>query len=135
MAASVSSVSAHETVTLDSLKWKHRVVLLPPLDSSESNDVWALYAAELRDRDVILFRGVQGVYRQWFPRRTPPRVLKVPPKIRTKVDDRVALIGKDGGIKRQWKTEDWDLPTEVFARIDTMPMRQQEMRAKARRGR
>ena len=42
------------------------------------------------------------------------------------------LIGKDGGEKMR-QPLDGDL-SEVFAEIDTMPMRQQEMRDKRRRG-
>ncbi|MBT8468410.1 MAG: redoxin domain-containing protein, partial [Deltaproteobacteria bacterium] len=41
---------------------------------------------------------------------------------------RVTLIGKDGGVKRQWSVESAKLPAAVFALIDSMPMRQQEMR-------
>jgi hypothetical protein len=40
----------------------------------------------------------------------------------------VALVGKDGGVKEIWR--DPVSPDRIFALIDTMPMRQEEVRRK-----
>ncbi|MBN2647682.1 MAG: DUF4174 domain-containing protein [Thiotrichales bacterium] len=40
-------------------------------------------------------------------------------------EDRVLLIGKDGGIKERSEVLDFNF---IYAKIDAMPMRQQEMR-------
>ena len=39
---------------------------------------------------------------------------------------RISLIGKDGGVKNEWREP--ATPTEVFSLIDAMPMRREEMR-------
>lgn len=83
---------------------------------------------DLLERDLVLFQERDGVYHQWFPKPQTPVVLQLPTEMQKQAVGRVTLIGKDGGVKRQWKTELSELPSEVFRLVDSMPMRQREMR-------
>ncbi|MEO1019351.1 MAG: DUF4174 domain-containing protein, partial [Pseudomonadota bacterium] len=47
-------------------------------------------------------------------------------------DFRVLLIGKDGGVKL--RSNEWVSAHEVFALIDTMPMRRREMQGQNETG-
>jgi len=123
-----SSVAANGGVTLDSLQWKHRVLLLPPSGKESSPADWLADPNALTDRDLILFREHDGAYLQWFPKPPSPTALNLSAGMRKRVQGQVTLIGKDGGVKRQWDAETSKLPTAVFALIDSMPMRQREMR-------
>ena len=124
-----SSVTADQVVTLGSLKWRHRVVLLPSLEKGSAPIDWMAHADGLFERDLVLFREAEGEYRQWFPKAPLRTTLKLPEGMLPRLAGRVTLIGKDGGIKRQWAVEGSDLRAAVFALIDAMPMRQREMRA------
>lgn len=124
-----TGVAADETVTLDALQWKHRVLLLPAQGKDPAD--WTADPRELLERDLILFREQDGAYRRWFPKAQSPVTLRLSAEVNRRTSGRVTLIGKDGGIKRQWAEERRDLRPEVFALIDSMPMRQREIRAQA----
>jgi len=128
--SSASDVGADEVVTLDSLRWKNRVLLLPADEGGEIGTNLLEHHEGIQDRDLVLFGEADGVYRQWFPKPRTQTTLKMTPGLRKRVAGRVTLIGKDGGIKGQWGEQD-DLHRTVFALIDSMPMRQREMRARA----
>jgi peroxiredoxin len=127
--SSSAGVAADETVTLDALQWKHRVLLLPA--QAEHPADWMADPRELLERDLVLFKERDGAYRQWFPKARSPVTLRLSADMNRRTSGRVTLIGKDGGIKRQWADERRDLRPEVFALIDSMPMRRREMRARA----
>lgn len=126
--APASLAMANRGVTLDSLRWKHRVLLLPATQKASGCADWIANSSALRDRHLVLFRENDGEYRQWFPKPSSPTTLELSTKMRARVAGGVTLIGKDGGVKRQWKAEFCELPAAVFSLIDSMPMRQREMR-------
>lgn len=123
-----ASAMPERVVALDSLRWKHRVLLLPPMDDESPVVDWAADADALLDRHLILFREEDGEYRQLFPKPTVPTRLELDVETRDRATGDVTLIGKDGTIKRRWQRESSKLPDAVFALIDSMPMRQREMR-------
>ena len=130
--------TAHSADTsLEQYRWKHRLLLL---FSTEQRDhdymafVESLTAAraEVQGRDLIVFHlfdeGPSRVDTQPLSAEDVQRLKK-----RFRIDTgkfTVLLIGKDGGTKlvRRQKV---DLQ-EIFDLIDSMPMRQQEMREKGR---
>lgn len=120
-------VTASEAITLSALQWKRRVLLLPARVQGEARADWAANAAGLRERDLVVFRESDGGYDQVFPETRSTIRLRLPFRIEKRVAGKVTLIGKDGGIRREWERESRNLPAAVFARIDTMPMRQREM--------
>ncbi len=111
--------------SLDELRWEHRVLLVSA-DGPAQDAIKALreHADEVTDRDLIWFvlhrEGVvtnfQGDLLEGFVQRVKERLGE---------GDRVLLIGKDGGTKLRSTTLE---PGIVFSLIDTMPMRQREMR-------
>lgn len=95
-----------QKVDLAAHQWKHRVVLLNAPDVSDSNyqNQLALFAdkkQEMHERDLVVLSQFNAAAFQ------------------------AVLIGKDGGRKRA-QAEPID-PEDLFALIDSMPMRQFEM--------
>lgn len=116
--------------TLEPLRWGNRVILVfapPELSKEAVNNLESLDDA-IRDRDIAWFvlTGVEmktnytgrmdAGLRTWIVGQyfTP-----------TPGSTAVVLIGKDGGVKS--RGEDLDLEA-TFGLIDSMPMRQAEMR-------
>lgn len=80
--------------------------------------------AGLRDRDIVAFAmtrdAIAGIVGD-----VPARPVTVPGSPGAKPAFEAILIGKDGGIKKRWRA-----PVSLealFAVIDAMPMRRQEM--------
>ncbi len=123
----VVSAKAHELVTLESLRWKHRVILLDAKESLSDRPDWAAHSAALSARNLLLFRKGDDGYLQQLPKTSRPVRLRLASEIEKRARGRVTLIGKDGGVKGQWTTETADLPALVFRLVDQMPMRQREI--------
>jgi hypothetical protein len=124
--------AALDVFTLDELKWKNRIVITLTNDGNlneslqqelKENDV------EINDRDILYFL------------ISPTAILSnrdcylsledMGDLIQTHFDKddllKVLLIGKDGGVKME--TDSLDLEY-LFRLIDSMPMRQQEMKSR-----
>jgi len=123
------------SVDLNAYQWKNRLLLL--FASSEEDQAYLTLkkeidrqAMEVKDRDLLVFYVLErGESRLDQERLSPDQALflrkrlSVPPGRFT-----IVLIGKDGGEKiRQESSVDLK---EIFAIIDAMPMRQQEMKKK-----
>lgn len=98
-------------IDLAAHQWKHRVVLLKAPDASDSlyRDQLARFAnqkAEMDERDMVVLSQFNSTEFQ------------------------AVLIGKDGGRKRE-QAKPMN-PDDLFALIDSMPMRQAEMRRNVR---
>ena len=114
--------------------WNNRVLVVFADEPSKQLDAQRSELAgqerELADRDMVVFAVIGD-------RRIVSLFGDAPPsdeasEIRQKFDVplhapfTVLLIGKDGGVK--WRDQRPARPGELFALIDTMPMRKQEMR-------
>jgi hypothetical protein len=125
------------SVDLNAYQWKNRLLLL--FASSEEDQAYLTLkkeidrqAMEVKDRDLLVFYVLErGESRLSQDRLNPhqalflKRHLSVPSGRFT-----IILIGKDGGEKiRQESPVDLK---EIFAIIDAMPMRQQEMKKKSK---
>ena len=126
-----------DSIDLNTYQWKNRLLLL--FASSEEDQAYLTLkkeidrqAMEVKDRDLLVFYVLErGESRLDKERLTPDQALflkkrlSVPPGRFT-----IILIGKDGGEKiRQESPVDLK---EIFATIDAMPMRQQEMKKKSK---
>ena len=121
---------------LTQFQWKNRLLFLfaedanDPLFKNLQSQIMA-QKAEIDDRDLIVFEvPAQGSARM----NTSPLDQKEADSIRNHFavpGDAFSLIlvGKDGGIKLK-RSDQVDL-REVFGLIDSMPMRQSEMRQKS----
>jgi thiol-disulfide isomerase/thioredoxin len=124
----VVSAKADELVTLESLRWKHRVLLLDTKESPSDRPDWSAYSSALSERNLFLFRKGDDGYLQQFPKSSRRVRLRLAPEIARRAGGRVTLIGKDGRVKGEWTSETADLPAVVFRLVDRMPMRQREIR-------
>lgn len=113
-------------------KWKNRIIVasMPGGDGQkEAAAALRKHKLAIADRDLIVFDVTPARMRTAGMKRLPEQKTKVL-RDRLSIGDEPAfvLIGKDGGVKsRQTGTLDLE---ELFALIDTMPMRKEEMRKK-----
>ncbi|MEE4600953.1 MAG: DUF4174 domain-containing protein [Desulfobacteraceae bacterium] len=124
---------------LSQFRWKNRLLFLfAPNRSHPLFDVLqksiATQQAEVADRDLVIFEILESGTSRLDTSDLDPQVAQ---SLRDKFDVSpgrfaVILVGKDGGTKlnRQEQTQLED----IFALIDAMPMRMEEMRQKSRTG-
>jgi hypothetical protein len=131
-----SRTAAAQNYDLSQYLWKNRLLLLfaphrsHPLFDSLHRSV-ATRKAEVSDRDLVVFEIFDS---------DPSRVNNAPIGSETarllrekfsvdREEFNVILIGKDGGVKLN-RNDQTNL-NEIFALIDSMPMRREEMRQKS----
>jgi hypothetical protein len=116
----VAALTLFATVGAMAAESPHRLVVIvgKPGDPrvAHQHAVMEQSAAALRERDVVL----QDVTPE-TARRDRPEL-----DVQSQTVFEVLLIGKDGGVKL--RRDKLVSPSEVIALIDTMPMRQEEMR-------
>jgi hypothetical protein len=135
-AALALTISPAWGTELKTFRWKNRLLLVfSPTESHPGfgafNNSLIRASAGVKDRDLIVFRLFE---------KGPSRVDEEPlsseeaESLRRRFGVKpgrftVILIGKDGGVKmvREYEAE----LQAIFDRIDSMPMRQREMREKA----
>lgn len=116
-------------------QWKNRLLFLfapdsrHPLFESFRTEIVA-QEAEVKDRDMVVFEILeQGPSRMGDTFLDKDEVDAIRKRFAAAPDRfTLILIGKDGGIKL--KRNDETRLRDIFARIDSMPMRQSEMRQK-----
>ncbi len=119
-------------VTIDSMeafRWKHRIILVltDGRDKDSSTQMLTEAQGDLEERHVLWFcadaDSVATNYRAPLPSDLQPagiqRYRRAP-----KAETEVILIGKDGGVKYRGPKLNLE---EIFALIDSMPMRRLEM--------
>lgn len=120
-------------VDLRQYRWQNRLLFVfAPTDAEPSfralRESITLRVPEIEDRDLVVFEVVED-----GPSTVDGETLDPAPAQQLRENFRipsrafsVILVGKDGGVKlvRQDRTS----LDEIFALIDSMPMRQQEMR-------
>lgn len=131
--------------TLEQAQWKHRIIIT--CSQAHSADVSSFginYVEQIDrrgfvDRDIMLLHvlpkpreGVLAITETPSPKiwiiNDWQEVQDIKQKARCARDmNSIALIGKDGGLKKTW-SQTGPSNAELFALIDAMPMRQQEMR-------
>lgn len=123
--------------TLAPLRWEHRLLLVfeaAPMDQEYAAQLSTFEGLdeELIDRNMLWFhqlRSGQGYVSEGLrPSARLSAKLLASLQRQYNPDNKpflVVLIGKDGSIK--YVTDELLLPADLFAIIDAMPMRQQEM--------
>ena len=137
MATNFAVAQSSAKFNLDDLKWEHRVLVVIASDSTQKSTAPLLnqverYQVDFLDRNMVLIAlfkdhvsHIDGVPLDEEASSDLQEKLSV-----ENYDFRIVLIGKDGGIKLDRKVST-DL-NDIFAHIDTMPMRRSEMRRKQR---
>jgi hypothetical protein len=124
------------SVDLSQFQWKNRLLFLfapnrshPLFDALQKSIANEL--AEVADRDLVIFEILES---------SPSRMdmTDLDPQLAQSLRDKfevprgrfaVILVGKDGGIKLE--RQDETRLEDIFALIDSMPMRREEMRQKS----
>lgn len=129
--------SLAKSLNLSQFQWKNRLLFLfaPSRDHplfKKLHQSLLSQKAEVADRDLIIFEILEsGPSRMNTNDLDPQTAHSLRKKFDTPLGEfTVILVGKDGGVKlkRQSQTQ----LTDIFALIDSMPMRQEEMRRKTR---
>lgn len=133
-------MSAHETIELDlgSYQWKRRVVLLfaPFVDQDayvQQKGMLAAAQGGVEDRDIVIVEVVGEAGGAVGDARLGAASAKaLRERFRVDLDTYATiLVGKDGGEKMR---DGRAIPAHrLFERIDTMPMRQEEMAERRKR--
>ncbi len=111
--------------TLADLKWQNRIILVKEKESRGLTQLREK-TEEIKDRDIIWFSLKDGKIETNFDGDLPQNFAAYLYKeYFEKFEKSVFLIGKDGTIKS--KNDELDLK-DYFRQIDSMPMRQREMR-------
>ena len=127
------------SLDLSQFRWKNRLLFLfapnrsHPLFERLQKSL-TTQKAEVADRDMVVFEVLESGSSKMNMSGLDPQVAQ---SLREKFDVQtgrfaVILVGKDGGIKLNRR--DPTQLADIFALIDAMPMRQEEMRQKSRTG-
>lgn len=114
--------------SLSDYQWKNRLILVQATDENAGEiDTLRSARAAVDDRDIVWFvnTGADLVSNQdGVSSSLESEIKALLDQFRS--DERVLLIGKDGGMKSREPSLDLDA---IFRRIDRMPMRMREMRS------
>ena len=124
----VQAESLPKLSNLDSLEWKNRVVILNEIKNQDKSLLLLKeQVAQIDDRDIIWFSIKDNLVLSNYKGDLSSEFVS---KIREKfshLQNKVILIGKDGGIKFQ---SDYLNLEDIFSEVDSMPMRLFEMQKK-----
>jgi hypothetical protein len=124
----VQAESLPKLSNLDSLEWKNRVVILNEIKNQDKSlQLLKEQVAQIDDRDIIWFSIKDNLVLSNYKGDLSSEFVS---KIREKfshLQNKVILIGKDGGIKSQ---SDYLNLEDIFSEVDSMPMRLFEMQKK-----
>ena len=124
----VQAESLPKLSDLDSLEWKNRVVILNEIKNQDKSlQLLKEQVAQIDDRDIIWFSIKDNLVLSNYKGDLSFEFVS---KIREKfshLQNKVILIGKDGGIKSQ---SDYLNLEDIFSEVDSMPMRLFEMQKK-----
>ncbi|MGV7224466.1 MAG: DUF4174 domain-containing protein [Nitrospinales bacterium] len=134
------AVDRKDTMAMDltQFKWKKRLILIfapdgrNPLFKELQSKIMA-QKAEVEDRDLVVFEILErGQSRMNTAHLDQEAVDSIRKRLAVPQSTfRVILIGKDGGMKLE--RDDQAGLEEIFERIDSMPMRKNEIRQKNQR--
>lgn len=124
----VQAESLPKLSNLDSLEWKNRVVILNEIKNQDKSLLLLKeQVAQIDDRDIIWFSIKDNlVLSNYKGDLSSEFVTKIREKF-SHLQNKVILIGKDGGIKSQ---SDYLNLEDIFSEVDSMPMRLFEMQKK-----
>lgn len=128
-----SLLSAQATlITLDELQWNKRIIITLTNDPNLNHKVHEHLnknKARINERDIMYFLidPSSVLTNSTFYLSLHDQAELIQKFFHAKDDIKILLIGKDGGVKMEKKEFDLEY---IFGLIDTMPMRQQEMRRK-----
>ncbi len=124
----VQAESLSTLSNIDSLAWKNRVVIVNEIKNQDKSlQLLKEHVVQIDDRDIIWFSIKDNLVLSNYKGDLSSEFVS---KIREKfshLQNKVILIGKDGGIKSQ---SDYLNLEDIFSEVDSMPMRLFEMQKK-----
>jgi hypothetical protein len=112
-------------VTVASLEWKHRIILVNETHNEEKVlAVLEKHTVAINDRDIVWFILKQDIVLTNYAGQLSEQFLRRTRERYGVGQGKVILIGKDGGIKS--RSDRLDIQA-IFSTIDAMPMSQREM--------
>ncbi|MFO8027110.1 MAG: DUF4174 domain-containing protein [Opitutales bacterium] len=126
----MTDLTSAEPSPLASFRWDYRIILVSTPAANAENVVSEFKSScdAINERHILWFvlggESVATNYAEPLPESFPTEVLKYYFKDASD-ETEVRLIGKDGGVKEKADALDLD---RLFALIDSMPMRQAEMK-------
>ncbi len=131
----ISSVSAKNIETLRDFQWENRLLLVH-LDNQDALDALKSKLTgqenELADRKLVVLATYEDKLNIIYSHEkiSPGTALKSEIQAKTQQQPyTLVLIGLDGGSKASYPIQDLEL-SSIFGRIDSMPMRAAEIRAR-----
>lgn len=128
---SISAYAARPPFSIADYRWENRLLVVAA-QRSDDDDLVALTgdiartADEFDDRDLVLVMLLEdGIATSGERVLTPEEIAATRKALNLRSGDfAVRLVGKDGSVKLA--SESWSSIDEIYALIDTMPMRRQE---------
>lgn len=117
---------------LSEFKWQNRLlVIFTESENSQTLEkqmkIFEKQAEDLEDRKLMVIHSIPGKHHSIFPNSTDWKNSSLYEKKENKdADYEIILIGLDGGVKL--RQNELLKTKKLFALIDSMPMRQAEMR-------
>ena len=119
---------AESLSNLDSLEWEKRVVIVNEMKSQDKIlKLLKKAVIEINDRDIIWFLIKDNFALSNYKGHLSPQFVSNIRERFSHLNNKVILIGKDGGIKSQSNYLNLE---DIFSQIDSMPMRLFEMQKK-----
>jgi hypothetical protein len=113
---------------ISDLRWEYRIVLGVVENQdilTNSIEAWEDNKVEVKDRKIVCFITDGQHHYTSYQHPLDENIWKEVARMMDESNESFALIGLDGGVKARYEKLD---VSEIFSLIDTMPMRQQEIR-------
>lgn len=136
IAHQASAGTASVLASLEQLKWQSRIIAINGSTNGQSTNTGnteaykstlKAYKSQLEDRDIVWLVVTSDAITSNFPGSITGKVISEIQALTTADGTSVVLIGKDGTVKNKSNTLDLE---SLFALIDTMPMRINEIKSK-----
>ena len=114
---------AAELYSLDELEWQHRIIIVKH-QTADAETLFSNYEDQIKDRDIVWFFLADGLVETNYEGSISKQLLLKLERMTFAYKTQTILIGKDGTIKAKQNELSLD---KLFALIDTMPMRIQEL--------
>ena len=121
--ATCSTCMAAELSSLDELEWQHRIIIVKH-QTADVETLFSNHEDQIKDRDIVWFFLADGLVETNYEGSISKQLLLKLERMTFAYKTQTILIGKDGTIKAKQNELSLD---KLFALIDTMPMRIQEL--------
>jgi Domain of unknown function (DUF4174) len=119
----LTNLQKQKTLDINDYEWSNRLICIEAEDKIEAVKQLASFKKSIEeneDRKLLFFVKIANTYFEGMEFTQVAYIKNFPSKLKGH-EYTISLIGLDGGVKNQW--EERVEASEVYARIDGMPMR------------